>query len=87
MNLLVDFLRNFVAVFEEEVADFCRDGEARRHGHAGLAHFGESRAFAAEDVFHLAVAVGRASAKRVNVFLHFESLSPDFGIRVKLSGA
>ncbi len=41
-----------------------------RHGHARAAHLGQASAFAAEHVFHLAVAVGCAAAKCVNVFFH-----------------
>ena len=75
VDLLVDFLRNLVAVLEEDVADLGRDREAGRHRHAGAAHFREAGAFAAEHVFHLAVAVGRAAAERVDVLLHFSVIS------------
>ena len=81
-HLLVDLVGNLVAVLEEDVADFGRDGEAGRHGHAGPAHLGEAGAFAAEDVFHLAVAVGSAAAKAINVvFIHF--CSPEVTISEK----
>ena len=43
------------------------DGEAGRHGQPGIGHLGEAGAFAAEVIFHLAVAVGLAAAKGVNV--------------------
>ena len=72
-NLIVDLGGNFVPVLEVDVADFGGDGEAGRHGHAGSAHFRESGAFAAENIFHLAVAVGCAAAKAINVFFHFWS--------------
>ena len=70
-NLLVDLVGNLVAVLEIDVADFGRNGESGRHGHSGAAHLGEPGALAAEDVFHLAVAIGRAAAKAINVVFHF----------------
>ena len=71
-NLIVDLLRNLVAVLEVDVADFGGDGESRRHGNARAAHLGKAGAFAAEDIFHLAVAIGvcrRRSYKRNFSFL------------------
>ena len=59
-----------ILVLEIDVADFGGDGEAGRHGHARAAHLGQAGAFAAENVFHLSVAVGGAAAKCVNVFFH-----------------
>ena len=61
----------------------------RRNGHARLAHFREASAFAAEHVPHLAVAVGRASAKRVNVFLHscLNLLTTNISVYNIISGA
>ncbi len=59
------------------------DGESRRHRQASAGHFGEACTFAAENIFHFAVAIGLAAAERVNVlgpalliifllaFLHF----------------
>ena len=44
------------------------NGESRRHRQAGIGHLGQARAFAAEHVFHLAVAIGLAAAERVDVF-------------------
>jgi len=49
------------------------DGEAGGHWQPGATHLGEACAFAAEDVFHLAVAVGRAAAERVYVLLLLSS--------------
>ena len=43
------------------------DGEAGRHGQPGVGHLGETCAFAAEVILHLAVAVGLAAAERVNI--------------------
>ena len=80
VNLVIDFFGHFVAIFKEEVTNLSRDGEARGHRHAGLAHLGEACAFAAQNLFHGSVAVGRASAKRVNVFLHLSLLSPGGGL-------
>ncbi len=61
---------NLVVVLEVDVADFGGNGEAGRHRHAGPAHFGQAGALAAEGVFHLSVAVGRAAAEGVDVLLH-----------------
>src|SRR5205823_2910173 len=72
MDLLIYFFRNLIAVFEEEVADLRRDGEPWRHRDTGFAHFGQTSALPAEDVPHLAVALGTTGSKRVNVFLHFQ---------------
>ena len=63
-------LGTLVVVLEIDIADFGGDGEAGRYGHSGAAHLGQASAFAAEDIFHLAVAVGLAAAECVNVFLH-----------------
>ena len=68
-DLLVDFRRDLLVVVEEDVADIGDDGESRRNRHAGAAHFREAGAFAAQRVFHRPVAVGRAAAEHVNVFL------------------
>ena len=82
-HLLIDLRRDLVAVLEIDVADFGRDGEAGRHGHAGPAHLGEPGALAAEDVFHLAVAVGCAAAKAINVVFHDFVWSPEVTISEK----
>ena len=57
----------FVAHVLED-ADLGLNGEAGRHGQPGVGHLRQAGAFAAEHVFHLAVAVGRAAAERINVF-------------------
>ena len=36
-------------------------------GQSGVGHLGEARAFAAEHIFHLAVAVGLATAEGIDV--------------------
>src|SRR5881392_1882633 len=43
------------------------NSESRRHREARVAHFGEACAFAAENIFHLAVAIGLAAAECINV--------------------
>ena len=48
-------------------AGFGLDGESRRHGQPGVGHLGQARAFAAQLVLHLAVAVGLATAEEINV--------------------
>jgi hypothetical protein len=52
-------------------AGFGLDGEAGRHGQAGIGHLGEPGAFAAQLVLHLAVTFGVAVAKEVNVLHGF----------------
>ena len=69
-HLLVDLGGHAVLILEIDVADFGGNGEAGRHGHSRAAHFREACALAAEDIFHLAVAVGCAAAKAINVVLH-----------------
>ncbi len=84
-HLAVHFFRHRVVahVFATSLG---LDGEARRNGEASVRHLGEPGAFAAENVFHLAVAIGLASAEEVHVFhrrwfrfLRFRF--NDFGIR------
>jgi hypothetical protein len=59
---------------------FGLDGEAGRHRQAGVRHLGQPSAFAAENVFHLAIAIGLATAEEVHilwwslVLLHWVSL-------------
>ena len=48
-------------------AGFGLDGEAGRNGQSGIGHLGQSGAFAAELVLHLAVTFGVAVAKEVDV--------------------
>ena len=57
------------------------------HGHAGAAHLGQAGAFAAEDVFHLAVAVGRAAAELVNVFFHIVASRSEFSVTISEKSA
>ena len=48
-------------------AGFGLNGESGRNGQAGIGHLGQARAFAAQLVLHLAVAVGFAAAKEINI--------------------
>ena len=80
-DLIVDLLRDAVVVLEIDVADFGRDGEAGRHRNSGARHFREACAFAAEDIFHGAIAIGVAVSKAINVFIHF--CSPEVTISEK----
>ncbi len=56
-------------------ADFGGDGESGRHRQADAAHLGQVRAFAAEQRFHAAVAVGFLITKQINVFCGFRCFS------------
>ena len=51
-------------------ADFRGDGEAGRHRQAQIAHFGQVRALAAEQILHLRAAFRRTAAKGINPFRH-----------------
>jgi hypothetical protein len=73
VDLGVDFGRDLLIVIEIDVADMGRDGEAGGHGQAGATHFRESGAFAAENIFHLAVAVGCTAAEGIYVLTHLFS--------------
>ena len=70
----VDLGGEFVGVFApvgvERRANLRGDGEAGRHGQAQIGHFGEVRAFAAEQIAHLRLAFGLAVAERVNPLGH-----------------
>ena len=46
------------------------DGKAGRNRQAGIGHFRQASAFAAQDVFHRAIAVGLTASKKINVLLH-----------------
>ncbi len=74
---LVDFLfncfGNLLARVEIGVADLRRDGEAGGYGQPGARHLGQTGAFAAENIFHLAVAVGCAAAEGIYVLAHLLS--------------
>jgi hypothetical protein len=70
VHLLVHLDGNLVLVREVDIADLRGDGEARRHGQLGARHFRQSRALAAENVFHLSVAVSRSVAERVDILWH-----------------
>ena len=56
-----------------------RDREAWRHGQAGVGHFGQVRAFAAQQIFHRGVAFGFAIGEQINIFLrhYFQYLLKD----------
>ena len=73
VDFCFDFRRESVSVVEVGVTDMGRDGEARGHRQTGARHLGEACAFAAEDIFHLAVAVGCAAAEGIYVLAHLLS--------------
>ena len=77
-DLLFDVFRDGVLIVEIDIADFGGDGEARRDRYAGLAHFSEARAFAAEHIFHRSISIGFSAAEGENVFVHKSSLVPQF---------
>ena len=65
-HFAVNLFRN-TSVTHVFAAGFRLNREARRHGQAGIGHFGQAGAFSAEFVFHLAVAIGFAAAEEVDV--------------------
>ncbi len=68
VNLLLDIVIDLTAVGVVLGAGLGRDGEALRNRHAGLGHFGEVRALAAEELTHVLIALG----EHVNEFFsHF----------------
>ena len=73
-TLVVDLGRDFTAIFEENGADFSRNGEPWGHRHLVAAHLREARAFATEDFFHLSISISGTAAEGVNVLLHQCSL-------------
>src|SRR5262249_43902917 len=64
------------AVGVEIRAHFGGDGEAGRHRNAQIGHLGQARAFAAEEIFHLRVAVGLSPAEEVHELLRHLSSAP-----------
>jgi hypothetical protein len=55
-------------------ADFGGDGEAGRHRQAKLAHLGQARTLAAQQVLHPAFAFGLAAAEAVDPFRHLPTI-------------
>ena len=58
------FLGIFLAVLQVVVAGFRGDREARRNRQADPRHFGETRSLAAEQIFHVSVAVRFSAPKK-----------------------
>ena len=54
-------------------ADFRRNREPRRHGQSDSGHFGQVRAFAAEQPFHFSVSVGFTFPEVINRLRGFAS--------------
>ncbi len=69
-HLPIDLVGNAIGVLEINVADLRRNGESGRHRNTSPAHLGQASALAAENVLHLAIAVGLAGAEAINVVLH-----------------
>ena len=67
IHLMIDFLRDGI-VSHVLAASLGLDGKAGRHGKSGVGHLGQSGAFAAQFVLHLAVTFGVSVAEEVNVF-------------------
>ena len=68
VDLRLDAVGELLAVVVVGGADFGGDREARRDGDSDDAHLGEVRALAAQERFHLGLAVGLAPAEGVDVF-------------------
>ncbi|OQB58321.1 MAG: hypothetical protein BWX98_00743 [Candidatus Aminicenantes bacterium ADurb.Bin147] len=79
IDLGPDIGRNPFAVLIEEIADFRRNGEARRNGQAQPGHLGQVSPLAAEDVLHFHVAFGPTGAEEVDVFTAHGSLLANRG--------
>ncbi len=69
LNFCSKIFDNFVtAILGVLGADFGCDSEAGRHRHAEKVHFGEVRAFAAEEIAHGGIAFCFAVSKCINSF-------------------
>ncbi len=66
IHLALDFGGHAIAAHVFPTS-FGLNGEAGRHGQAGIGHLSQASAFAAKVVFHLAVAVSFAAAKREDI--------------------
>ena len=71
LHFLLQLLRIFAPVLEIVIAGLRRDREPGRDRQADAGHLRQARAFAAEQVLHVALAVRFPCAKKVNVF-HFD---------------
>jgi hypothetical protein len=66
-------------------ADLGGDGEARRHRQSQIAHLGQVRALAAEQILHGGLVLGLTVAERINPLAHddlacaFRAVPPDLG--------
>src|ERR1700719_3759891 len=64
-------------VFEIVVARFGGDGKARGNGKVDARHLGQAGAFAAQQVFHLAVAIRFSGSEEIDVFhIHLKFAVP-----------
>jgi hypothetical protein len=70
-HLGLEFLWIGLFVVVEIGADLCGNREAGRHGEADASHLGEVGSLAAEEGFHLSVAVGFRGSEGVNIFALF----------------
>ena len=70
IDLSLDIFTKPAVVLVEDSTDLRADREPRWNRKSGIRHFCQARAFAAQRVFHVALAVGLAAAKKINVCLH-----------------
>ena len=70
LDLFSQVIRIGLAVGIEVAADLCGDRETGRHGQPEIAHLGETRSFAAEQVPHVGAALGSAVAEPVDPLGH-----------------
>ncbi|OPZ58522.1 MAG: hypothetical protein BWY87_01417 [Deltaproteobacteria bacterium ADurb.Bin510] len=88
LDLVLDILRQGLAALIIDGADFGRDGEARRHRNAQVAHLGQVGALAAQQVLHVGLALGRGAlaAKEIYIFLTHNALLLPLDCSQKFTG-
>ena len=81
LDLRLDLLGKLAAAVVIDRANLGRDREARRNRNADQAHLGEVGPLAAQKLFHVGAALGRAAAKGINVLLSVRHRVPSLLIR------
>ena len=68
--LRLELLRKLLLVGVIIAADIGGNRKTGRNGNAGIGHLGQACAFAAQRVFHVALAFSLPTTEEVNVLLH-----------------
>jgi len=67
VDLTIDRRRNLAFFLVVDVADGRGNGESGRHRQTSIGHLGEAGAFAAEEILHVAIAVGFTVAEKIHM--------------------